>query len=236
MIYTSYAKPKFFVPIELCRIKMQIDNLLRIGWERDNILLATNFEFSYRGVKSRIIPDELIYFKHNRRSAMFAAKIDSLKYILENWIEDNESIFFHDLDAHQNVDNIEAPTHFYDSDMCLTPYNYDDKKINTGVWHLNPRNNTINILNDVISAIKKMGRNWQEQRLTEICKNKEYKSIFILGCEWNFGKHDVKGTLERINISPYFCHFKENEEKYMQHFRDILNPNLLEIIEKHVDK
>ena len=38
--------------------KIQIDNSLDLGWRKEDIIFATNFDFEYRGVKSLIVSDD----------------------------------------------------------------------------------------------------------------------------------------------------------------------------------
>lgn len=234
MIYTSWADPKGFRQEDLVRIKIQIDNLIRIGWKKDNIILATNFDFYYRGVESIMIPDSVIEFKQNRRRAMFAAKPAALKFLLKT-LPEGKSIFFHDPDAYQNIDNLHIPCEFYNYDMCLTSYNYDPLKINTGVWYLKPTETTYEILDDIIESQREHRMCRDEPRLTEIVASKKYEDkICVLGSEWNFGKHNPSETFARLGYrKPYFCHFKEH--KLLNYFRPYLNKGLLKIISCHLD-
>jgi len=39
-------------------VKIQIDNSINIGWKHEDILLVTNFDYEYNGVKSLVVGDE----------------------------------------------------------------------------------------------------------------------------------------------------------------------------------
>ena len=39
--------------------KIQIDNSLDLGWKKEDIILATNFDYEYRGIKSVIVDDNI---------------------------------------------------------------------------------------------------------------------------------------------------------------------------------
>ena len=39
-------------------VKIQIDNSLSLGWKPKDIMLVTNFDYEYKGVKSIIVGDE----------------------------------------------------------------------------------------------------------------------------------------------------------------------------------
>jgi len=239
MIYNSYADVRGFDTRQASFIKMQIDNLLRIGWPKSRIMLATNFEYEYRGIQTRILPDDVILFKNNRRKSLMAAKPDSLKYILTNWISDDQILLFHDQDAHQNIDNLHTPCEVYNYDMCLTSYNTDALKINTGVWFLKKTDTVFEILNDVIDTQERLNMLYDEARLTEIIQMNKYKNICVLGHEWNVGKHTIHNTIMQLGYrKPAFCHFS------MDNYNDFCMPNvltkealvnikLIEIINKH---
>jgi hypothetical protein len=44
--------------------KIQIDNSLEMGCKKEDIILVTNFEYEYRGVKSIVVSDDL-YCNHS---------------------------------------------------------------------------------------------------------------------------------------------------------------------------
>ena len=39
-------------------LKFQIDNSLRFGWKKDDILVVSNMDFEYNGVRSIIVGDD----------------------------------------------------------------------------------------------------------------------------------------------------------------------------------
>jgi len=60
-------------------VKIQIDNSLSLGWQIKDILLITNFDYEYKGVKSIIIGDE------NYCSHFFpSTKIYVIDYLFKN--------------------------------------------------------------------------------------------------------------------------------------------------------
>jgi len=78
-------------------IEIQIDNSLDLGWNIGDIVLVTNFNYEYRGVKAVVIAGEN-YFSPVRKSTKFY----SLPGIFEKGIiEDGVLYWCHDLDAFQ---------------------------------------------------------------------------------------------------------------------------------------
>lgn len=55
----TYINPsKRFGTEEKITVKIHIDNSLDLGWKTEDILLVTNFNYEYSGVKSLVIPDD----------------------------------------------------------------------------------------------------------------------------------------------------------------------------------
>src|SRR5947207_2889604 len=78
--------------------KIQVDNRLELVWTLKDILLVTNFDYEYRGVKS-IIVDDYAVFDQNR-----STKIPAINQLFRDGIiEDGEIYWFHDHDAFQLV-------------------------------------------------------------------------------------------------------------------------------------
>ena len=59
-------------------VKVQIDNSIRT-WDKKDILLVTNFPYSYGGVDSIVVPDNLFCDHHMR-----ASKINVICYMIDN--------------------------------------------------------------------------------------------------------------------------------------------------------
>ena len=91
----TYINPlKEFTTDYVDLVKVQIDNSLRT-WKPKDILLVTNFPYSYRGINSMIVPDDL-FCNHRKR----ASKINVICYMMENQMID-DVCWFHDFDAYQ---------------------------------------------------------------------------------------------------------------------------------------
>ena len=37
-------------------VKIQIDNILELGWKKEDVMLITNFPYERRGIKSIVVP------------------------------------------------------------------------------------------------------------------------------------------------------------------------------------
>ena len=78
--------------------KIQIDNILDLGWKREDIILATNFQYEHNGVKAIIAPDTLFYTFNPT-----LAKIKGIVYLFEQGLISDGIYFCHDFDHYQAV-------------------------------------------------------------------------------------------------------------------------------------
>jgi len=76
--------------------KIQIDNLLELGWKVDDIILLTNFDYEYNGVKSTVVGDDYFNKTHPNSTKFYAIS----KMFEDNLIEDH-LYWAHDLDCFQ---------------------------------------------------------------------------------------------------------------------------------------
>jgi len=104
-------------------IKIQIDNSLRLGWKKEDILLITNFEYEYSGVKAQTVDDKNFCNFDNRVSKISVI----LEAIDKGIIEDNQLYWFHDLDAFQLVWFPEEEIEMFGADLALTDRGWSNK-------------------------------------------------------------------------------------------------------------
>ena len=77
--------------------KIQIDNSLRLKWRKEDILMVTNFDYEYRGVKAIVVGDEN-YCAVRPRSI----KTSIIPHLIEKGIIEKRHIYWnHDFDAFQ---------------------------------------------------------------------------------------------------------------------------------------
>lgn len=109
LIYVSPHKKFTTEDDTLCKI--QIDNSLGLGQKSEDIMLATNFPYSYNGVSSIVIPD--LYYEFD----LAASKLPAMIYLIEKSIITHSDLYWcHDLDAFE-LNRIE------ESDLELERYN-----------------------------------------------------------------------------------------------------------------
>ena len=112
-----YINPKkVFEGEEKVSVKIQIDNSLRLGWKKEDILLVTNFPYQYKGVKALVVEDDN-YCDYFPRCSKWGTII---KLFEKGVIKNKELYWYHDFDAYQliKIKESELP----DSDMSLCDY------------------------------------------------------------------------------------------------------------------
>ena len=99
-------------------VKVQIDNSLASGWKKEDILLATNFDYQYGSIKAITFKDVKFFEKKPQ-----ASKINAIIKLFEKkMIKNGELYWFHDLDAFQLYKITQSELRMGKVDMALTDY------------------------------------------------------------------------------------------------------------------
>jgi len=106
--------------------KLQVDNSLAFGWKREDIIIATNFEWEYNGVRSVVLPDTT--FSPKKRTV---SKINGIIELIDRGIIGDEVCWFHDFDAFQNAEIREVV--LGNKLVALTKSSVDTDRLSTGV-------------------------------------------------------------------------------------------------------
>ncbi len=134
-----YINPNGFDEEHDILVKIQIDNSLELGWKKEDILLVTNFEYEYNGIKSMVVDGiNFCYFRP------LSTKTVTVAYLLEKgMINKGELYWVHDFDAYQlepiteeeiGLDEEEMQAGFMDygwsTKWCLGSYFFKDSAKN----------------------------------------------------------------------------------------------------------
>ena len=172
-------------------LKAQIENSLALGWSSENVILITNFEFEFMGVKASKV--EL------NDSCFTGSKMFGMKYLYDNDMV-RDVVWAHDLDAWQNV-----PFYCPDfKDVGLACYSTSKYNGGSMFW----KNSGKDIALRIVSEIESNSENKEEPTLNRIVKSKEFKNrITTLNNTFNVG---CSGYVKRWNRSTKpirVCHF-----------------------------
>lgn len=202
MIFINPAKKFFGEPETLIRI--QIDNSLDLGWKKEDIILATNFDFEYNGVKSIVVKDE--------NFVPFYIQGSKHKTILElkerGFIKENELYWFHDLDAYQSEVISPSEIMMEEADMALTDYGRL-KRLNTGSVFF--KSSIVDII-EALSKTQNLFKLGDEQALDVLLygvrENEQKLFNFDTDVLMKIPKvSNISNRIKRINITYNFTYF-----------------------------
>jgi len=172
------------------KIKVMLDaqilNSLDVGWLPENILLVTNFDYEYMGVKARKT--------EFNPQCLTGSKMYAVRYALEYY----DFLWSHDLDAWQNV--------WFDSpeikDVGATTY--DNRKFNGGsiFWKVS----ALDIVNEIIDTIETEGAIREENVLNRVFK-KHSDRVTKLNFTYNVGCSNYRGRWEESFKPVKVVHF-----------------------------
>ncbi len=108
-----------FLTEQKTSIKIQIDNNLDLGWKPRDIILATNFTYEYRGVKSIIVRDD----NYCPEISPCASIINAIVELFERkLIQKDELYWYHDNDLYQLYEITEAEINLGKADIGLVEW------------------------------------------------------------------------------------------------------------------
>ena len=107
---------KDFLEEQKTSIQIEIDNNLSLGWKVEDIILATNFPYEYRGVKSLLVSDD----NYCADISPCASIINVIVELFErNLIEKGELYWYHDIDLYQLYEITESELNLGDAHVGL---------------------------------------------------------------------------------------------------------------------
>lgn len=202
--------------------KIQIDNSLALGWKLVDLILVTNFDYEYKGVKAIKVSDYEV-FDQNR-----STKIPAINELFRRGIiEDNVVYWFHDHDAFQ----LEPFEIELEKDAGFTDYrqgtwnagSFFFKKsaedIFLKIWELMNSRNT-----NEQDALTYM---WQNN-LDQI--NNRYE---LMNITYNMGLDNLKHKFKDAQLPVKVAHFHPHKKRHLDLFRNMLPERLLTIFNKH---
>jgi len=213
---------KTFSPEHEALTKMQIDNSLSLGWNPNDILLATNFDYEYQGVKS-IVVDHHEVFDQNR-----STKIPAINELFVRGIIQDEVYWFHDHDAFQLVPFEVA----FEADAGFTNHGWSSKW-NAGSFFF--KKNAQDIFLWIWEYMNLRGTNEQDA-LTYMWQgniNRVNNRCKIMNITYNIGIYYIDRNLKKAELPVKIAHFHPHKKRHFDLFRDILPDRLLTIFNNY---
>jgi len=98
-------------------VKIQIDNSLELGWKREDILVVTNFDYEYNGVKALVVSDDTFC-----ECSPTASKVNVIIEMFNRGLIGKDLYWFHDWDAFQLAPITEEEINLKERCIGITGY------------------------------------------------------------------------------------------------------------------
>jgi hypothetical protein len=219
LIYISPDK-KFATKSEILT-KIQIDNSLELGWQPEDLVLVTNFDYRYRGVSSIVVDDY-------RCSDQRYTKIPAINELFTKGLIEDSLYWFHDHDAFQLIPfkvNLSA-------DAGFTVYRRPPVW-NAGSFFFKPSAADIFLWIEEYMNLKDLSEQdaltymWQHN-LNQI--NDRYQ---LMNITYNLGVYHATKNFKRADLPIRVAHFHPHKKHHLNLFREILSPQLLKILDRY---
>jgi len=209
-------------------VKIQIDNSLDLGWKPDDIVLATNFDYEYRGIKSLVVSDNCYYSKNNFYRS---SKIPIIIELFDRNLIGDELWWFHDNDAYQleKFDEIKIKEELGDNVIGITGHGWT-ARWNAGSFFFDKR------AKEVFLMIKQCmdEKNLDEQdALNDLIANKIVQNYKVFNITYNFTVYKHSSTLPRVDKPLMVAHFNPYKEKHIGRYRDLIPERFKLILKKY---
>lgn len=213
-------------------VKIQIDNSLSLGWQAKDILLVTNFDYEYNGVKSMVIPDD------NYAEHFFpATKVYVITYLFEHGFIKKGMYWYHDFDCFQLTPFDKDEPDLETADMGLTNYGRMPRLCSASMFFKETAKDIFITLKEEIKK-RKAGEEGEimRLRLDEVYQ----KRIKLLNLTYALYKWNIWHSFCRASKPIRAVHFHLTQDKYDFFIRGnnklglLIIPNrLVEIFHKH---
>lgn len=211
-------------------VKIQIDNSLALGWKPEDILLVTNFDYEYNGVRSLIVGDDCYYNKNNFYRS---TKLPVINRLFENGtIKEGEIYWFHDFDAFELAPIKEAELDLETVDAGFTNHGFS-AKWNAGSFFF--KIGARDIFQTIFDYMDKLNIDeqdaltlmWQEN-INGI--NSRYK---LMNITYNIGIYHIDRNLEKAELPVKVAHFHPHKRRHLDLFRAMLPERLMTIFSNY---
>lgn len=206
--------------------KIQIDNYFRLGIEKD-LILVTNFEYEYRGIKPIILGDEGCC-----RSDIRASKIFAIVDLFDRGLIEDDLYWIHDFDAYQLFPIKEEELELNGKDLALTDYGWR-KKCNTGSLFFNK--DSEDIFRDIMAFILENGGHEEDALDSFIKSNRNnikdrYKTLNV---RYNIGMNKLPYIVRKAVKPIKVLHFHPEKRDTLSKFKPLMTEELLEIFKNY---
>lgn len=189
--------------------KIQIDNSLELGWKKEDILLITNFKYSYNGINIIVVNDNLFcsFYK-------YVSKINVIVYLFKMGLIKDDLYWFHDFDAFQNNIIEESELELEYVDVGFTDYGRKEIWNGGSFFFKKTSGDIFNWIKDEIYKRKEKRSSYHNHSeevalmyLTQNNINNINSRIKRLNITYNFGVRKIKLCYEKAIKPLKILHF-----------------------------
>tara|TARA_Y100001963_G_C6711152_1_gene414319 strand:- start:419 stop:1147 length:729 start_codon:yes stop_codon:yes gene_type:complete len=148
--------------------RAQVDNSLRFGWKKDDIIIGTNFSFEHKGVKN-------IELKNICTENIFNNKWYGMLELIEQGVLDDD-FWFHDQDSWQ-INNISFPK--FDGEIGGCTYVYTPEWNTCSMFLKKTSHNIIQYIVDFMEMNKNINVYSDENYISMLRQHGEIKDLLI---------------------------------------------------------
>jgi len=230
-ILTYLSPDKKFNAEHAMAVKIQIDNSISLGWRKEDIILATNFEYEYNGVSSLVIGDDN-YCEHTWP----ATKIYVIVELFKRDLIGEGLYWYHDFDCFQL--NEFGDVELEKSDMGLTNYGRMPRLCSASMFF---KKEARDIFYDLKKEIDRAKTNEEISIARMINSSSELKKrIKLLNITYAFHRFNLPSCYKIADKPIKAAHFHLTPDKYRFYVEGenklnmVLIPNkLINIFNKH---
>ena len=187
-------------------VRIQIDNSLSLGWSKDDILLAANFEYEYNGVKSLVIGDENYCPFH-----WPATKVYVLVTLFQMGAIQDGTYWYHDFDCFQLVPFGQGPD-LGTADMGLTNYGRMPRLCSASIFFKETAA-------DILWRLKQevdQSRKGEEEGMARMLHRDEklQERVRLLNITWAFHRFNLRSCWRIADQPVKAAHFHLTPDKY----------------------
>jgi hypothetical protein len=227
---TDYSKMEKTLNI----IRAQIDNSIECGWAPNDIIIATNFHFEYRGVKTHIL-DEICEY-----SQFFNKQYATLE-MMQKGVFEGQNVWYHDLDAFQ-LTKFDFPYFNGDWGTCVYP-NGDGHSCQCGIIYL--KHSSQDMFEHLVHNMKLRNYGTHDDEVVirnDIKLNKNFSHrVNVLNTSYNLGMTGFRYRYQSADKPIKVVHFHPDDERQWNTMVEgknelgviVVNKRLLKILNKH---
>lgn len=209
--------------------KIQIDNCLNLGYVPEDVILATNFPYEYRGVEATLVSDDCYYSKNNYYRS---SKIPVINELFQTgMIVPGELYWFRDNDAFQlepiNEDSLRKE--IGNNVMAITDHGWH-KRWNAGSFFFT--SDSANLFLEIRRIMDE--KDFDEQFALEwMINNGQAPGCVKLNITWNFSIYYHVHTFRRARKPLMVAHFHPHKPRHLNLYKPLVPDRFKEILSNY---